>query len=121
MTPAFRTLGRIFKTGAQLRFRKQQSPEGAAWKPSQRALRDHGQTLRLTGRLRNSLTYVADHASVAIGTNVRYGAIHQLGGKAGRGRKVTIPARPYLGASEAEKQEAVEALNGFIGGRWRGA
>ncbi|MBN0437970.1 phage virion morphogenesis protein, partial [Pseudomonas aeruginosa] len=25
-----------------------------------------------------------------------YAAIQQLGGQAGRGRKVTIPARPYL-------------------------
>ncbi|TSA12012.1 MAG: phage virion morphogenesis protein, partial [Deltaproteobacteria bacterium] len=33
---------------------------------------------------------------IIIGTNVIYAAIHQFGGKAGRGRKVTIPARPYL-------------------------
>jgi len=121
MTPAFRSIGRIVKTGTQLRFRQQKSPEGARWKPSQRAQRTHGQTLRLTGRLRNSLTYVADRASVAIGTNVVYGPIHQFGGLAGRGRKVVIPARPYLGASEADKLAVVDTLNDFIGGRWRGA
>ena len=31
-----------------------------------------------------------------IDSNKKYAAIHHLGGKAGRGRKVTIPARPYL-------------------------
>ena len=31
-----------------------------------------------------------------IGAARPYARIHQLGGKAGRGRKVTIPARPYL-------------------------
>ena len=28
--------------------------------------------------------------------DVRYALIHELGGRAGPGRKVTIPARPYL-------------------------
>ncbi|HBO4159162.1 TPA: phage virion morphogenesis protein, partial [Pseudomonas aeruginosa] len=31
-----------------------------------------------------------------IGSNLSYAPIQQLGGQAGRGRKVTIPARPYL-------------------------
>lgn len=31
-----------------------------------------------------------------VGSNKKYAAIHQFGGKAGRGRKVTIPARAYL-------------------------
>ena len=31
-----------------------------------------------------------------IGSNKEYAAIHQFGGMAGRGRKVEIPARPYL-------------------------
>jgi len=53
-------------------------------------------TLIDTGRLMNSITYKAHSDKVEIGTNVVYGAIHQLGGKAGRGRKVDIPARPYL-------------------------
>lgn len=30
------------------------------------------------------------------GKSAAYAAIHQFGGQAGRGRKVTIPARPYL-------------------------
>jgi len=31
-----------------------------------------------------------------IGSNVIYSRIHQLGGMAGRGHKVKIPARPFL-------------------------
>lgn len=53
-------------------------------------------TLIDTGRLRNSITSRAYGDRVEIGTKVVYAAIHQFGGKAGRGRKVTIPARPYL-------------------------
>lgn len=54
------------------------------------------QTLVDTARLMKSVTVKAGRSSVEIGTNVIYGPIHQLGGKAGRGKKVTIPARPYL-------------------------
>jgi len=53
-------------------------------------------TLLDTTRLMKSVTVEAGRDAVAVGTNLIYGAIHQLGGKAGRGRKVTIPARPYL-------------------------
>lgn len=31
-----------------------------------------------------------------VGSGKEYAAIHQLGGEAGRGRKVHIPARPFL-------------------------
>ncbi|MFZ5537436.1 MAG: phage virion morphogenesis protein [Pseudomonadota bacterium] len=32
-----------------------------------------------------------------VGSNKRYAAIHQFGGQAGRKRRATLPARPYLG------------------------
>lgn len=48
----------------------------------------------------NRITHRFDSTSVAVGINdsdnARIGAIQQYGGKAGRGRKVDIPARPYL-------------------------
>lgn len=46
----------------------------------------------------NRITHQADAQSVVVGMNeeVNIGAIHQFGGQAGRGRKVTIPARPFL-------------------------
>lgn len=49
-----------------------------------------------TARLRNSINYAAGARGLTLGTNVIYAAIHQFGGQAGRGRKVFIPARPYL-------------------------
>jgi phage virion morphogenesis protein len=46
----------------------------------------------------NKITHTFDAHSVAIGMNeeVNIGALHQFGGQAGRGRKTTIPARPFL-------------------------
>lgn len=52
--------------------------------------------LQKSGRLRNSITVRATNTEVTVGTNLPYAAIHQFGGKAGRGRKVKIAARPYL-------------------------
>jgi len=53
-------------------------------------------TLIDTGRLKNSITARAYSGRAVVGTNVIYAAIHQFGGMAGRGRKVRIPARPFL-------------------------
>jgi len=81
-------------------------------KPSRRrgpSLGGH-KTLIESGRLMNSIAAQASAAEVAVGTNVVYGAIHQLGGKAGRGRKVTIPARPFLAIQEEDSVEIAEIL-----------
>lgn len=55
---------------------------------------------------------------VEIGTNVRYAAIHQFGGKAGpKKKRVTIPARPYMpplpsgNLNDTDAAEVVTILN----------
>lgn len=67
------------------------SAKGKSYIMGKRILWEHGD-------LEASVHHQADKTSVAIGTggHIPYAAIHQFGGKAGRGRKVTIPARPYL-------------------------
>lgn len=58
--------------------------------------------LILSSLLMRSFTYDATNDSVTVGTNWGAGsikggaAIHQFGGMAGRGRKVKIPARPFM-------------------------
>ena len=69
---------------------------GDPWKPSKRANREGGKTLQKTGQLAASLTTQSSNDFARIGTNKVYAAIHHMGGQAGRGRKVNIPARPYL-------------------------
>lgn len=132
MTPAMREIGRIGKTEVQQRFRDEESPAGVPWKPSVRALREGGQTLTLTARLRRSITYRADHVSVEVGTNVVYASAQHFGRsrtssifeslKAGRGaqaaRSTGLPARPFMGVSEEGKVQLVGAVNGFLGRTW---
>ncbi|TEB09145.1 phage virion morphogenesis protein [Pelotomaculum propionicicum] len=70
--------------------------------------------LKDRGRLVRSIRSKARSDVVAVGTNLIYAAIHQFGGPAGRGRKVEIPARPYLGVSEADLSDIRECLEDFI-------
>lgn len=45
---------------------------------------------------KNSVTIGAARVKTKAGTPMEYAAIHQFGGRAGRGKKVRIPARPFL-------------------------
>jgi phage virion morphogenesis protein len=71
--------------------------------------------LTATHALRKSITYKANSDSVIIGTNRVYAPIQQFGGKAGRGRKVTIPPRVFLGLNAADKAEALKIIKEFLG------
>lgn len=56
-----------------------------------------GQILQVSGQLASSVnTYYYDDDSAVIGSNLAYTAIHQLGGQAGKNKKVAILTRPYL-------------------------
>lgn len=55
--------------------------------------------LTQSGILRRSVYYVAQGMGIEViagGAGLPYAAIHQFGGQAGRGHKVSLPARPYL-------------------------
>lgn len=69
---------------------------GNKWKDSKRAKNEGGKTLQKSGQLAASLTTQSGNDFARIGSNKVYAAIHHLGGQAGRGHKVSLPARPYL-------------------------
>ena len=103
------------------------APDGTAWKPNFSGT----SILFLEGELNRSIVHeVESETEVSWGSNRVYAAIHQLGGKIvpknkralqfKRGgkkitvRSVTIPARPYLGFSDANKTELVAILNDWM-------
>lgn len=91
------------KQGGQL------NSKGLAWAGSRQILLD-------TGVLRASVnTIEVAPTSVTIGSRLKYAAIHQFGGKAGRGKKVTIPARPFIGMSASAERAIIDTINGYIG------
>lgn len=90
-------LGQKDKKGGRFGFRKDGylSKQGKEYLMAKRILWEHGD-------LEGSVHSQADETSVTIGAggHIPYAAIHQFGGQAGRGQKVTIPARPYLAVNQ---------------------
>lgn len=122
LSPAMQAIGAFYERSVLENFKNQSAPDGTPWQPlspvtlqlglaknkgwskkggltakgkrylsGKRILWEHGD-------LEGSIHSQADRNSVTIGTggHIPYAAIHQFGGQAGRGRKVTIPARPFL-------------------------
>lgn len=73
-----------------------------------------GQTLQVSGQLASSVNTYYDNDSAVIGSNLEYATIHQLGGQAGRNKKVTIPARPYLKLTDYDLEELLNAIESYI-------
>ena len=118
------------------RFDEKKDPKGKPWKPSRRAIEKGGETLTNKGRLRDSIDYAATPDKVMVGSNLTYARIHQKGGtikpKNGKSLKfkglngedvlvkeVTIPARPYLGASTEDMEVVKATMANFLAGAFK--
>lgn len=106
------------------------SPEGVAWKPSIRVKAQGGKTLFEHGALAGSIVSEGTAEEAVWGTNLIKARILQLGGiilpktaKALRFRiggawrvvkKVVMPARPFFGASEADRKDWLDLTIDFF-------
>ena len=112
--PFLKSMGEEMLPRIHKRFKDERGPDGKAWarlSPVTVAarLKHNGNTpmtiLRNRGHLIGSINYQSSSSSLSIGSGNEvqdYAAIHQFGGQAGRGRKVKIPARPYLGFADED-------------------
>lgn len=147
MQPALQSIGEDIVERAKNRFDTSTGPDGVPWKPNSAAtlamlaanlgksyrkkggdLNSKG-TARVaskkpligeSGDLRRQIVARANDISVTVTSSPVYAAIQQFGGKAGRGHKVTIPARPFLPVRQdgslyqAEQAEILKALNEYL-------
>lgn len=67
-----------------------------------------------TENLMGSITSDYSNDMATVGTNEPYAAIHQFGGKAGRGRKVQIRARPFLALTPQDEADILEDVQGYF-------
>lgn len=67
-----------------------------------------------TENLMGSITSDYTNDTAVVGTNEPYAAIHQFGGKAGRGRKTTIPARPFLKLTPEDESDIMEDIQAYF-------
>jgi len=125
LDPVLDEIGSMLVTETQMRFAAEEDPDGKKWQELADATKaKRGRTgkkgtariLRDQGDLYDSVTHqVRTGVSVSVGVTRTYGRIHQLGGNAGRGRRVKIPARPYLGVSEAGRKEIIAIIDERLG------
>ena len=118
--PAMREIAGVLADAAEQAFESESDPAtGQSWpslapatiRQRERKGKWPGKMLQVSqGGLAGSIQpeYGRDHA--AAGTNKVYAAIHQFGGQAGRGRKVTIPPRPFLGIGPDDRREILDIL-----------
>lgn len=137
-------IGEAMVSSTIQRFQEGKGPDGKAWEPSARAWQQglghsarkatakrkgrrakadsgrFGKTLVDKGQLQGSLSAAVTADAVFWGSNLEYARIHQKGGKAGRGHKTTIPARPYIGVNDEDNEEIKAILADFIQGAFKG-
>lgn len=130
LTPLLDNIGASLVRSTEMRFEREQGPDGQAWPPSIRALIEGGKTLLDQGILYASLTHRATPTSVEVGSNVLYAAVHQfgatieaknakalkfkVGGRYVSKESVTIPARPFLGIDDGDRTMIAETVSKWL-------
>lgn len=133
-------IGQDMVTVTTRAFEESRTPEGVAWLPSAAALREGRRTLIDRGQrggLMGSQSYVVGPMGVTYGTNMVHAAIHQFGGAirvpraagsveqdAGTGfgqaafaeAVFVLPARAFIGRSEADQQRWADTLADYLSG-----
>jgi phage virion morphogenesis protein len=132
-TPVMRDIATLGENTTRMRFRTETGPDGQRWKPSMRAQIHGGRTLTKDGHLAGSISSNAGKDYAEWGVNRVYAAVHQFGGtirpkRAGALRfrlangafatvkQVRIPARPYLGASDDDREDILDIVHRRIEG-----
>lgn len=120
MKPILQKIGEDIKERTKLRFSTSTGPDGQRWAPNarstieafiakrrgfgKRGINKKGQALAMSKKpligesrdLSRQFYVYSDQLGVTVGNSMLYSAIHQFGGRAGKGKKTTIPARPFL-------------------------
>ena len=122
MQPVMQEIGEDIMERTKRRFGTSTGPDGQRWQPNAAstvlaAIARMGSKARLkngnlskkaqktlagkkvlvdTGDLAREFEVKSTSRSVTVGNGMDYSAIHQFGGQAGKGKKITIPARPFL-------------------------
>lgn len=134
LEPVMEDIATYGESSTRDRFKQQAGPDGTPWKPLKSDLLANipKKYRRKDGRLRatqkafnyvigrkilikeshllDSIVNTASDDYAEWGAGVIYAAIHQFGGKAGRGHKAEIPARPFLGISDEDEGNIVDLI-----------
>lgn len=112
-------IGSVVESSTRRRIGEEKTaPDGGRWPGWSEAYgetRHPGQTLLVSrGHLLDSIQAVTTPREAQVGSNLVYAAIHQFGG-ADVGRP-GLPARPWLGLSDADRAEITDLAEDFLAG-----
>jgi phage virion morphogenesis protein len=118
-TPAMKICAGIMANAVEENFEKEGRPE---WKELAEATIKQrekegtwpGKILQRSGQLAASISRHYDNDKAVVSTNKVYAAIQNFGGKAGRGKKVTIPAREFMKLDEPDKEKIVKRMGDYL-------
>lgn len=116
LTPLMEDIGTILMRSSEERFTTKLSPDGEYWEnlmPSTVARKGDDNILVDSGRL-SEIIYHAYQDRVEVGTPETYGVYHQFGAKKRNGED--MPARPFLGLSDDDKQDIYAMINDYLMG-----
>lgn len=121
LRPLMKNIAGIFASSTEENFKEEGRP--AKWTKLAEITKEKrrkknkwpGQILQVEGQLASSVNTQYDDESVVMGSNQPYAAIHQLGGQAGKNKKVEIPARPYLQLTPDDFEEILCMTENFLG------
>lgn len=126
LRPALEEIGASLLTSTQKRFEDEEGPDNESWPelarstqaaPHRGRRRGDKHILQRSRLLHQSLTYDATNTNVAVGPNKGYAAIHQFGGEDDMAPgPAAIPARPYLGIDDDDRNEIAETFSDHLEG-----
>lgn len=120
LRPLMKNIAGIFASATEENFKNEGRPDKwtelseATKKQRTKQKKWPGQILQVSGQLASSISTQYDDESAIIGSNLDYAAIHQLGGQAGKNKKVTVPARAYLKLTDDDFNEILDATKNFL-------
>jgi phage virion morphogenesis protein len=121
LSPALRDIAGVMADAVEENFEQQGRPPWDDLSPATigaRLARGYwpGRILQQTGQLAASIQRESGADYALVGTNKVYAGIHQFGGRAGRGQKVEIPARPFLALGEDDEAEILDIVADYLRG-----
>ncbi len=127
LKPALQEMGEVLIDSTKQRFVTGTAPDGSDWAPNKPSTlsRKSGSKPLIgeTHRLSDEIHYQIDAGRLLIGSVLKYSAVQQFGaakgefGKDRRGRPIPwgrIPARPFLGISDTDKQHLLEIIQEHV-------
>lgn len=133
LAPLWAAIGEVLVSSTKERFREERDPVGNAWAPLNRlyaATKKGTGILKESGQLAWSIVWQVASDTLFVGTNRPHARVHQfgavikpvtaaalvfeMGGETIRVASVTVPARPFLGISSADREAILDTIADFL-------